>query len=54
MVANRFTAFLVWILSVLIRTNLLNRNIIIYLGNGDSIGQMRGSLVALLKMRRLF
>lgn len=51
MLANSFTAFLVWILSVQIRANLQNRNIIIYLAKSNQKVQRRGSLFALLKMR---
>jgi hypothetical protein len=50
MLANGFTAFLVWILSAFIRANWLNRNIIIYLDKSIQKVQRTGSLFALLKM----
>jgi hypothetical protein len=51
MLANGFTAFLVWILSAFITANWLNRNIIIYLDKLIQKVQGRGPLFALLKMR---
>jgi hypothetical protein len=46
MLANRLTAFLVWILSVLIRANWLNRNIIVYLNK--AIQKVKGEDLYLL------